>query len=44
MQSFADIVNGCGDGLAANIHDGWRTQQVLDKTLTAAESGVRQEI
>ena len=44
MQSFADIVNGCGDGLAAGIRDGWKTQQVIDRALAAAESGVRQNI
>ena len=42
MQSFADIINGCGDGLAANIHDGFKSQQVIDKSLAAAESGNRQ--
>jgi len=44
MQSFADIVNGCQDGLAAGIRDGWKTQQVIDKAAIAAESGVRQII
>ena len=44
MQSFADIVNGRGDGLAASVHDGWKCQQVIDKALAAAESGVRQDL
>jgi len=41
MQSFADVVNGCGDGLAASIHDGLAVQRVLDAALLAAESGNR---
>jgi len=44
LQSFADIVNGRGDGLAADISDGWKSQQVIDRALVAAESGVRQNI
>ena len=44
MQSFADIVNGCGDGLAANIHDGWKCQQMLDSAFIASESGIRRNI
>lgn len=40
MQSFADIVNGRGDGLAAGIRDGWKVQQVIDNAIAAAESGV----
>ena len=35
MQSFADILNGCGDGLAADMHDGWQTQRVLDAAAAA---------
>ena len=35
-QSFADILNGCGDGLAADIKDGWQTQKVIDAALAAA--------
>ena len=44
MQSFADIVNGRGDGLAADIRDGWKSQQVIDKALAAAQSGIRQDL
>jgi len=35
-QSFADILNGCGDGLAADVKDGWQTQKVIDAALAAA--------
>ena len=41
MQSFANILNGCGDGLAATLRDGWQIQKVLDGALEAAEKGVR---
>ena len=37
-QSFADILNGCGDGLAADIKDGWQTQRVIDAALAASNS------
>ena len=39
MQSFADIVNGCEDGLSATIEDGLRSQILLDAILEAAEKG-----
>ena len=38
MQSFANILNGCGDGLAATIEDGWQVQKVLDAALIAADN------
>ena len=41
MQSFADILNGCGDGLAANLRDGLAVQRVLDNSLLSAEKGIR---
>ena len=41
MQSFADILNNCGDGLAADIYDGLRVQQVLDVALASANEGKR---
>jgi len=41
MQSFADIINGKGDGLAANLRDGHAVQRVLDASLLSAEKGVR---
>jgi len=41
MQSFADILNGCGDGLAATAADGWQTQKVLDAAVAAAENVVK---
>ncbi|MCL2060858.1 MAG: Gfo/Idh/MocA family oxidoreductase [Oscillospiraceae bacterium] len=44
MQSFADILGKCGDGLAADIHDGLISQRVVDKSFIAAESGARQNI
>ena len=39
MQSFADIVNGTGDGLAANIKDGQANQHLLDAIVESAEKG-----
>jgi hypothetical protein len=44
MQSFADMLNGCGDGLAADLRDGWRAQQVVDNALAAARGGVAKAI
>ena len=41
MQSFADILNGCGDGLAANMNDGWQTQRVIDASIIAAKNYVK---
>jgi len=37
MQSFADILNGKGDGLAATIEDGHKNQLVVDAVLKSAE-------
>jgi predicted dehydrogenase len=37
-QSFADILNNCGDGLSATMEDGWRTQKVIDAAVTAAKN------
>jgi len=37
-QSFADILNGCGDGLAATMEDGWKTQKVIDAAVEAAKN------
>ena len=41
MQSFADILNGRGDGLAANLRDGLNVQRLLDRSVVSAEKGVR---
>ena len=41
MQSFANILNGKGDGLAATLRDGFAVQKILDGALYAAENGVR---
>ncbi|MCL2813626.1 MAG: Gfo/Idh/MocA family oxidoreductase, partial [Oscillospiraceae bacterium] len=41
MQSFADVLNGCGDGLAATIEDGWKVQKVLDAAFLAAANAVK---
>jgi len=41
MQSFADILNGCGDGLAATVEDGWKTQKVLDAAVIAAQNVIK---
>lgn len=40
MQSFADILNGCGDGLAADMKDGWQTQKVIDGAVAASKNFV----
>lgn len=37
MQSFADILHGCGDGLAADIEDARRNQHAVDAVLTSFE-------
>ena len=39
MQSFADVLNGCGDGLNADIHDGVVNERLLDAILESAETG-----
>ena len=44
MQSFADIVNGRGDGLAATIRDGWKSQQIVDNAFDSFESASRKNI
>ena len=38
MQSFFNIVNGCGDGLAANLADGYRAQQIITKITESFEN------
>ena len=37
MQSFADILNGCGDGLAATIEDGQSNQHAVDAIVKSFE-------
>ena len=37
MQSFADILNGRGDGMAATIEEGRRIQHALDVIIRSAE-------
>lgn len=44
MQAFADIINGKGDGLAANIQDGLVNQRIVDHLIISAESGRRVEL
>lgn len=39
MQCFADILNGCGDGLAATIFDGQVNQHLVDAILASGEKG-----
>jgi len=39
MQSFADVLKGCGDGLNADIHDGIENERLLDAILESAETG-----
>ena len=41
MQSFADILNGCGDGFAANMTDGWKTQRVIDAAVAAGKNFIQ---
>jgi len=40
-QAFADILNGCPDGLAATAADGLQTQKVLDAAVAAAANVVK---
>ena len=40
-QSFADILNGCGDGLAATIEDGWKSHIVMDAALLSAKNAIK---
>jgi len=40
-QAFADILNGCPDGLAATVADGLQTQKVLDAAVAAAANVVK---
>ena len=44
MQSFADILNGVGDGMPATIFDGQANQHVVDTILDSAEAGNWMEI
>ena len=44
MQSFADILNGVGDGMPATIFDGQANQHVVDTILESAEAGKWMEI
>ena len=39
MQSFADIINGKGDGLVATIFDGQYNQHVIDSIIKSFEEG-----
>jgi predicted dehydrogenase len=39
MQSFADIINGKDDGLAATIFDGQKNQHVLDAIIESVDKG-----
>jgi len=41
LQSFADVVNGVGDGLAATMADGLANQRLLDAILKSAATGRR---
>ena len=40
MQSFADLINGKGDGMAADIFDGQINQHAVDAVLQSGETGV----
>ncbi len=38
MQSFFDILNECGDGMAANLTDGLKAQKLITKVMESAET------
>lgn len=40
MQSFADLIKGCEDGLSATVEDGRMNMHAVDAVLSAAEQGV----
>ena len=40
MQSFADLLKGCGDGLSATVEDGRSNMHVVDAVLASARDGV----
>ena len=44
MQSFFDIYNGCGDGLAANLADGFRAQQLITGVMESFETQKWQKV
>ena len=44
MQCFADILNGCGDGLPATIKDGRINQRIVDSLIVSAETGKRVDL
>lgn len=44
MQCFADLVNGCADGLSATVKDGYESQVLLDAVLESAEKGTWVEL
>ena len=41
MQSFADLINGCGDGLAPTIEDGYYAQVFIDKAVEAGKIAIK---
>jgi len=40
MQSFADLIKGCEDGLSATVEDGRKNMHVVDAVLESADKGV----
>lgn len=38
MQAFCDVINGCGDGLTANMEDGLRAQELIEKVYESSET------
>ena len=44
MQSFADLINGVGDGKAATIEDGRINQHAVDAVIRSAESGTWEQV
>lgn len=38
MQAFIDVINGCGDGLTADMEDGLRAQELIEKVYESSET------
>lgn len=38
MQAFIDVINDCGDGLTANMEDGLRAQELIEKVYESSDT------
>ena len=38
MQAFIDVINACGDGLTADMEDGLRAQELIEKVYESSET------